>query len=41
MRRILRLTALRVRRQFLDWSGAWWFTITLVANESLGPLAGH
>ena len=40
MRRILRLTALRVRRQFLDWSGAWWFTITLVANESLGPLAG-
>lgn len=40
MTRVLRLTALRVRRQFLDWSGAWWFTLTLVANEALGPLAG-
>jgi ABC-2 type transport system permease protein len=38
--RILRLTALRVRRQFLDWSGAWWFLLTLVANETLGPLVG-
>lgn len=40
MRRILWLTAHRVRRQFLDWSGGWWFTLTLVANETLGPLVG-
>lgn len=40
MTRVVRLTALRVRRQFLDWSGGWWFTLTLVANEALGPLAG-
>lgn len=40
MTRVLRLTALRVRRQFLDWSGGWWFTLTLVANEALGPLVG-
>jgi ABC-2 type transport system permease protein len=38
--RTLRLTALRVRRQFLDWSGGWWFTLTLVVNETLGPLVG-
>jgi ABC-2 type transport system permease protein len=38
--RVLRLTVLRVRRQFLDWSGGWWFTLTLVANEALGPLVG-
>ena len=40
MNRALRLTALRVRRQFLDWSGGWWFTLTLVANEAIGPLVG-
>jgi ABC-2 type transport system permease protein len=38
--RILRLLAARTRRQFLDWSGGWWFTLTLVANETLGPLVG-
>jgi ABC-2 type transport system permease protein len=38
--RLVRLTALRVRRQFLDWSGGWWFMLTLVANETLGPLVG-
>jgi ABC-2 type transport system permease protein len=38
--RVLRLTVLRVRRQFLDWSGGWWFTLTLVVNEALGPLVG-
>jgi ABC-2 type transport system permease protein len=40
VRRILRLMAARTRRQFLDWSGGWWFTLTLVANETLGPLVG-
>jgi ABC-2 type transport system permease protein len=40
MSRILRLTGLRVRRQVLDWSGGWWFLLTLVANETLGPLVG-
>ena len=40
MRRLLRLTAARTRRQILDWSGGWWFTLTLVANETLGPLVG-
>lgn len=40
MTRLLRLTLLRVRRQFLDWSGGWWFLLTLVANETLGPLVG-
>jgi ABC-2 type transport system permease protein len=40
MTRILRLTGLRVRRQVLDWSGGWWFLLTLVANETLGPLVG-
>jgi ABC-2 type transport system permease protein len=37
---MLRLTVLRVRRQFLDWSSGWWFLLTLVANETLGPLVG-
>lgn len=40
MTRLLLLIVLRVRRQFLDWSGAWWFTVTLAANEALGPLVG-
>lgn len=40
MRRILRLAGARTRRQILDWSGGWWFTLTLVANETLGPLVG-
>lgn len=40
MNRLLRLLAARTRRQFLDWSGGWWFTLTLVANETLGPLVG-
>jgi ABC-2 type transport system permease protein len=38
--RVLRLTGVRVRRQFLDWSGGWWFGLTLVANEAIGPLVG-
>jgi ABC-2 type transport system permease protein len=38
--RVLLLTGVRVRRQFLDWSGGWWFLLTLVANEAIGPLVG-
>lgn len=40
MTRLLLLVALRVRRQFLDWSGGWWFIVTLVFNQALGPLIG-
>jgi ABC-2 type transport system permease protein len=40
MIRLLRLIALRTWREFLDWSGAWWFTLTFVANEAVGPLVG-
>jgi ABC-2 type transport system permease protein len=40
MTRVVRLTAVRVRRQFLEWSGAWWFLLTIVANETVGPLVG-
>ncbi|MEV0732909.1 ABC-2 family transporter protein [Polymorphospora sp. NPDC050346] len=39
-RRLRRLVLLRIRNQFLDWSGAWWFTVTLVASEAVGPLLG-
>jgi ABC-type uncharacterized transport system permease subunit len=35
-----RLLALRVRNQFLDWSGAWWFILTLTASNAAGPLIG-
>jgi ABC-2 type transport system permease protein len=38
--RIPRLVAVRVRNQFMDWSGAWWITATLVANHAIGPLIG-
>lgn len=38
--RLRRLICLRARNQFLDWSGAWWFTVTLVASEAIGPLLG-
>lgn len=38
--RIPQLVAIRVRNQFMDWSGAWWFTMTLVANHAIGPLIG-
>jgi ABC-2 type transport system permease protein len=40
MKRLLRLMMLQVRRQLLEWSGARWFALTLVANETLGPLVG-
>jgi ABC-2 type transport system permease protein len=38
--RLPRLLAMRVRNQFLDWSGAWWFTLTLTASNAIGPLVG-
>ncbi|MFJ4923703.1 ABC-2 family transporter protein [Streptomyces sp. NPDC088725] len=38
--RLPRLLALGVRNQFLEWSGAWWFTVTLVVNHAIGPLIG-
>ena len=40
MTRVVSLVVLGVKRKFLDWSSGWWFTLTLVANEALGPLVG-
>src|SRR5690606_18904948 len=36
--RLLRLTVWAVWRQFLDWSGAWWFALTLAGWQLIGPL---
>ena len=38
--RLLRLTALRIRMEVLEWSGTWWFLLTLVVQAVLGPLIG-
>ncbi|HEY0002340.1 MAG TPA: ABC-2 family transporter protein [Actinoplanes sp.] len=38
--RLARLVGLRVRYQFLDWLGAWWFVVTLVVASVTGPLIG-
>ncbi|MEU3982446.1 ABC-2 family transporter protein [Streptomyces sp. NPDC026672] len=38
--RTLRLLALAVRNQFLEWAGTWWFTASLVVNYAIGPLIG-
>lgn len=38
--RLLRLTALRIRMEVLDWSGAWWFLLTIMVQAVLGPLIG-
>ena len=40
MTRVLRLTGLHMWREVLNWSGAWWFAVTLVAGETIGPLIG-
>ena len=32
--------ALEIRNQFLNWSGTWWFTVSLVVNHAIGPLIG-
>jgi ABC-type uncharacterized transport system permease subunit len=38
--RLLRLIALRIRMEVLEWSGTWWFLLTLVVQAVLGPLIG-
>lgn len=38
--RLARLLGSRVRSQFLDWSGTWTFTATLVLNHAIGPIIG-
>jgi ABC-2 type transport system permease protein len=38
--RLAALLLLRVRYQFLDWSGAWWFALTLACGNVAGPLTG-
>jgi ABC-2 type transport system permease protein len=38
--RLLRLVALRIRMEILEWSGTWWFLLTLVVQAVLGPLIG-
>jgi ABC-2 type transport system permease protein len=37
---MMRLLALRIRNQFLDWAGAWWFMVSLVAGNLVGPFIG-
>ena len=38
--RLLRLTARRIHLEVLEWSGTWWFLLTLVVQALLGPLIG-
>lgn len=38
--RLALLLGLRIRNQFLDWAGAWWFILTLTASNAAGPLIG-
>lgn len=38
--RLPRLIALRIRMEVLEWSGTWWFLLTLVIQAVLGPLIG-
>ncbi|MFE6040522.1 ABC-2 family transporter protein [Streptomyces sp. NPDC056452] len=40
MTRLLRLLWLNVVRQFLTWSGSWWFAVALAAGQILPPLIG-
>jgi ABC-2 type transport system permease protein len=40
VKRLALLTIVGVRRQFLEWSGAWWFLVTLAVQELIGPLMG-
>jgi ABC-2 type transport system permease protein len=40
MIRILRLVRLEIWRQFLGWSGAWWFLFALVLGQAVTPLLG-
>ncbi|MEV5966702.1 ABC-2 family transporter protein [Kribbella sp. NPDC051952] len=34
------LLGFRIRQQVLDWSGAWWFLLTLVIQAVIAPLIG-
>lgn len=36
----LPLLRLRLRQEVLEWSGTWWFLLTLVVQAVLGPLIG-
>ncbi|MFI5732045.1 ABC-2 family transporter protein [Kribbella sp. NPDC051587] len=38
--RALTLLAFRIRQQVLEWSGAWWFLLTLVVQAVIAPLIG-
>lgn len=38
--RLPRLIARRIRMEVLEWSGTWWFLLTLVVQAVLGPLIG-
>ncbi|MFC7622973.1 ABC transporter permease [Microlunatus sp. GCM10028923] len=38
--RLLLLIMLRIRMEVLEWSGTWWFLLTLVVQAVLGPLIG-
>jgi ABC-type uncharacterized transport system permease subunit len=38
--RLLLLIGLRIRMEVLEWSGTWWFLLTLVVQAVLGPLIG-
>jgi len=38
--RLLHLIALRIRMEVLEWSGSWWFLLTLVVQAIVGPLIG-
>ncbi|MEV0461135.1 ABC-2 family transporter protein, partial [Catellatospora methionotrophica] len=40
MTRLPRLLWLNVERQFLTWSGAWWFVFALAAGQLVPPLVG-
>lgn len=40
VKRLARLTILGIRRQFLEWSGSWWFLVTLAMQELMAPLMG-
>ncbi|TCC33662.1 ABC transporter permease [Kribbella sindirgiensis] len=39
-RRLLQMISLRTRMEVLEWSGTWWFLLTLVVQAVLGPLIG-
>jgi ABC-2 type transport system permease protein len=38
--RLPHLIVVRIRMEFLEWAGTWWFLLTLVIQAVLGPLIG-